>query len=321
MMRDPTMMRDLLLLLVLSTLGGLVFIYVRRLVDRLQLARRLQLAEGRVEDRVEHQLADSVAGVRGAAERVLTALGGLMPLGEDDRAKISASLHRAGFRSNNAVTIVLGAKLTCLVTGLIVGMIVIVRWQTGPFSWLIGLVGGFVAGVMLNLIPELVLSKVAGRRLWRIQTALPDALDLLVVSIEAGLTFDRALRRTVDDLKIFHPALAAELGQAALDMSVHGRTREDALGRMAERLDSQEMRDLATTIAQAERHGTPTADALRKLATSVRVEMITRLQAKMARLPTLLVLPAIAFLLPGIVVIVGGPSVIRLTEDLQNIGG
>lgn len=315
------MTRDLLLLLVLSLTGGLVFVFVRRLFDRLHMARRLQLAEGRVEERVENQLADSVAGVRGAAERALAVLGGFMPLGEEDRAKIATSLQRAGIQSNNAVTIVLGAKLACLLAGLVIGMVVIVRWQTGPFSWLFGLVGGFIAGVMLNLVPELVLSKVAARRLWRIQTGLPDALDLLVVSLEAGLTFERALRRTVDDLKTFHPALAAELGQSVIDMSVHGRTREDALGRMADRLDSQEMRDLATTVAQAERHGTPTADALRKLASSTRVDMIARMQAKMARLPTLLVLPSIAFLLPGIVVIVAGPSVIRLTEGLANIGG
>ena len=314
-------MREVLMLAVLSALGILVFVSVRALVDRLRVSRRLQLAEGRGEERIEHRLAESAAGVRGAAERVLTVLGGLMPLGEEDRQKIAASLQRAGISSNNAVTVVLGAKLACLVTGLVVGMVVIVRWQTGPFSWLIGLVGGFIAGVMLNLIPELVLTKLAARRLWRIQTGLPDALDLLVVSLEAGLTFDRALRRTVDDLKTFHPALAAELGQAALDMSVHGRSRQEALSRMAERLDSQEMRDLATNVAQAERHGTPTADALRKLASSVRVEMVARMQVKMARLPTLLVLPSIAFLLPGILVIIGGPSVIRLTEELTNIGG
>lgn len=319
MMPDLTM-QEMLLLAVLSALGILVFFAVRGVVDRLQVSRRLQLAEGRGEDRIEKRLAEGAAGVRGAAERVLTALGGLMPLGEDDRLKIAASLQRAGVSSNNAVTVVLGAKLACLLAGLVVGLVVIVRWQTGPFAWLIGLVGGFIAGVMLNLIPELVLTKLAGRRLWRIQTGLPDALDLLVVGLEAGLTFDRALRRTVDDLKTFHPALAVELGQASLDMSVHGRSRQEALGRMAERLDSQEMRDLATSVAQAERHGTPTADALRKLASSVRVEMVARMQVKMARLPTLLILPSIALLLPGMVVIVAGPSVLRLTEELTNIG-
>lgn len=315
------MMRDLLLLAVLSGLGFLVYVSVRGALDRQRLGRRLQLAEGRMEAGIEHRLAESAAGMRGALERVLTALGGLMPLGEEDRQKIAVSLQRAGFPSNTAVPVVLGAKLACLFAGLVAGFVAIVQWKSGPLGWFLGLIGGFIAGVMLNLIPELILSKLATRRLWRIQSGLPDAIDLLVVSLEAGLTFDRALGRTVDDLKTFHPALASELGQAGLDMSVHGRTRQDALGRVAERLDSQDMRDLATTVAQAERHGTPTASALRKLASSVRVDTIARLQAKMARLPTLLVLPAIAFLLPGILVLVGGPAMTRLTRDLQNIGG
>ena len=314
-------MRDLLLLAVLTSLGVFVFTTVRGATDRLRLARRLQLAEGNAGERIENRLAEGAAGVRGAVERIFTALGGFMPLGEEDRQKIALSLQRAGIHSSNAVTIVLGAKVASLLIGLVVGVVMITRWKTGLLGWGLGLVGGFVIGVMCNLLPEMVVSKLATARLWRIQTALPDALDLLIVSLEAGLTFARALRRTVEDLKTFHPALAAELGQAGLDMTVHGRSREEALGRLAERLDSRDMRDLATTVAQAERHGTPTADALRKLGGSVRLEMISRMQTKMARLPTLLIIPTIAGLLPGFLVIVGGPSILSLTENLQIIGG
>ena len=315
------MKNDILLLAVLCALGVLVFVIVHGVIDRLRLARRLQLAEGNSGDRIEHRIAESAAGVRGAAERIFTVLGSLMPLGEEDRQKIAVSLQRAGIQSSNAVTIVLGAKVACLLTGLVIGTLLITRWQSGLLGWVLGLVGGFIAGVMCNLVPELVVSKLAKGRLWRVQSALPDALDLFVVSLEAGLTFERALRRTVDDLKTFHPALAAELGRAGLDMTVHGRTREEALGRVADRLDSQDIRDLATTVAQAERHGTPTADALRKLSDTVRLEMISRMQMKTARLPTLLIVPSIVGLLPGILVIIGGPSMLRLTEELQSIGG
>lgn len=313
--------QDLLLLAVLGALAVLVFVGVRGAADRIRLGRRLQLAEGHAGEGIESRLAEGAAGVRGAAERVFTLLGGLMPLGDEDRQKIATSLQRAGFNSPNAVTIVLGAKFASLLIGLVVGAVVISRWQTGILGWGLGLVGGFIAGVMCNLLPELVLSRFAARRLWNIQSALPDALDLLVVCLEAGLTFERALRRTVGDLKAFQPALAVELGQAAVDMSVHGRSREESLGRVADRLDSQDLRDLAVTVAQAERHGTPAADALRKLADAVRLDMITRLQTKMARLPTLLLLPSIGCLVPGFLVIAGGPSMLRLTEQLQNIGG
>ena len=313
------MMLDLLAPLLALTLGAGMFVAARYLMDRSRMARRLQLAEGRKPKRTESRFAKGTAGMKGAAERMFTILGAFMPLGEDDRRKISLSLQRAGFGSANATTVVLGAKFVCLIFGLVAGLIFLPSMKPGMVGLGIGLIGGLLGGVMLNLIPEMIIGKLASRRLWQIQTALPDALDLLIVCLEAGLTFERSLRRAVADLKTFHPMLAAELGQASLDMSVHGRNREEALSRVAERLDSQDIRDLTITVAQSERHGTPTADALRKLASSVRVEAISRMQAKMARLPTLLVLPSIAFMLPGLLVLMGGPSMLRLIDQLSNM--
>ena len=317
------MMLDLLLLLAVAVPGVGVFFLVRILGDRSRLARRLRLAEGKAgegEARLSSRLTEGMAGARGGLERVFTALGALMPLGEDDRRKIAVGVERAGFQSSNAVTIVLGAKFTCLLLGLAAGILMLSGYLPGVLGIGVGIIGGFLIGVLFNLLPEMIVSRLAASRLWRIQSALPDALDLLIVCLEAGLTFERALRRTVNDLKTFQPTLAAELGQASLDMSVHGRTREDALGRVAERLDSQDLRDLTTTVVQSERHGTPVADALRKLANSVRVQTISRMQTKMARLPTMLVLPSIACLLPGILVLVGGPSMLKLMNELGGMG-
>ena len=314
------MMFDIVSLVLLLALGACIFFGMRRLMDRSRLARRLQLAEGRVARRdAEKRFAQRAAIVKGSLARVFTILGTLMPLGEDDRHKIALSLQRAGFQSSNAVTIVLGTKFACVLTGLAAGLILLTPMMPGILGVGLGVVGGLLGGVMLNLIPELIVGKLASGRLFRIQSALPDALDLMIVCLEAGLTFERALRRTVNDLKTFQPVLAAELRQASLDMSVHGRNREEALSRVAERLDSQDLRDLTTTVAQSERHGTPTADALRRLAGSVRVETIARTQAKMARLPTLLVIPAISCLLPGILVLVGGPSLIQLINQLSSV--
>ena len=286
--------------------------------DRSRLIRRVQMAGGRTSTGMESRLVESAAGLRGVMEIILTRLGSFMPLGQEDRLKIVTALSRAGFQSVDAITIVLGAKVACLLSGLIVGTIVLSGLKSGPLGLLIGFGGGFLIGVILNLLPEMIIAQLAKRRIWQLHAALPDALDLLIVCLEAGLTFERALRRAVNDLKTFRPSLAAELGQASVDMNVHGRTRDDALGRVATRLDSQDFRDLATTVAQSERHGTPTADSLRKLAQSLRIETIARTQAKMARLPTLLILPAIAGLLPGIMIIVGGPSIIQLIDQLGN---
>ena len=288
---------------------------------RIRVARRLKLASGGVRrGSSEPTLAERSAEFRGGLGRAFATLGALMPLGEDDRQKISAAVRRAGLRSSNAATVVLGTKATCVLVGAATGLIAGPTMQPGLIGWAGGLVGGILLGVALNLAPEFVVFRLAAMRMGRINGGLADAFDLLIVCLESGLTFERALQRTVADLRSFQPDLAEEFRHATLDMSVHGRTREDALRRLAERLDTRNFRDFATVVAQSERHGTPLADSLRKLAGSVRVHTITTMQAKMARLPVLLILPTLAFVLPGILVIVGGPAFIQLTESLGQFG-
>ena len=291
-------------------------------LSRRRVARRMQLATGGDrQSRVQIRIAEGMTGVRTGLERVLGVLGTFMPLGEEDQQKIAVALQRAGFRSSNAVTFVIGTKVACLLIGLVGGGLAASTLFPGVIGWGAGLLGGLLVGVACNLVPELIVTRLAARRVWKIQTALPDAMDLLIVCLEAGLTFERSLRRTINDLRAFRPALADELGQASLDMRIHGLNREEALGRVAQRLDLQSMKDLTTTVAQSERQGTPAADALRRLSSSVRVEMITEMQAKMARLPTLLILPSMVFLLPGLLLIVVGPAFVQIIRDLGGVGG
>ena len=300
--------------------GGAYFL-ITTMLSRARITRRMNLALGGASrTRLQRGMAGGAAGLKTRLSGGVAALGRFMPLGEDDRQKIATSLHRAGYRSTNALATMLGIKFACMLTGLVTGLIMLTPLLPGVLGLTAGLIGGLLLGVMLNIMPEVVLTRLAAGRLYRIDTGLAEAFDLLVVCLESGLTFDRALMRTVDNLKSFQPELANELGQAVLDMSVHGRTREDSLGRLAARLDSQHFRDLATTVAQSERHGTPLADALRKLASSVRIEAISRMQEKMSRLPTLLIVPSIACVLPGIMVIVGGPAFVQLTKSLGGMG-
>ena len=302
---------------------------VNKLVLRIRIARRLNLVVGGTgRTAIEARLMGRSANIKGFFGRVLAGLGALLPLGEDDRAKIAVALGRAGYRSSNATAVVVGAKAACVLGGLVAGLVLLPPLVPGLFGlkggllgWIAGLIGGLLFGVMLNLVPELVVARLGKSRFRRIQAGLSDALDLLIVCLESGTTFERSLQRTVADLKLYRPDLAGELRQASLDMSLHGRTREDALGRLAERLDSRDLRDLATTVTQSERHGTPLADALRKLAGSLRVQQIAAMQAKMARLPVLLILPTITCVLPGIIVIVGGPAFVNLADSLSEIGG
>ena len=308
--------------ILLGALCWALFILVGAAMDRRRVARRLRLASvSGHESRVQSRIVEGMTGVRSGMERVVGVLGTFMPLGEEDQQKIAVGLQRAGFRSPNAVTFVIGTKVACLLIGLVGGGIFASTLYPGVLGWGVGLLGGLLVGVASNLVPELIVTRLAARRVWRIQSALPDAMDLLIVCLEAGLTFERALRRTVSDLRAFRPALAQELGQASLDMRIHGLNREEALGRVSQRLDLQSLKDLTTTVSQSERQGTPAAEALRRLSSSVRVEMITEMQAKMARLPTLLIIPSMVFLLPGLLVIIGGPAFVQLVKGLSEVGG
>lgn len=300
---------------------AILIVAVRTMIDRRQVARRLRLAVGNSQESLaQSRIAEGMTGARTGLERLLRFLGTFMPLGEEDKQKISVGLQRAGFPSSNALVLVVGTKATCLLIGLAGGGLAASTLYPGLMGWGVGLMSGLLVGVACNLVPEMIVTRLAARRVLKIRIALPDALDLLIVCLEAGLTFERALRRTVNDLSAFRPALAHELGQASLNMRIHGLNREEALGEVAKRLDIQALKDLTTTVAQSERQGTPAADALRRLSRSVRVEMVTDMQTKMARLPTLLIIPSMVFLLPGLLVIVGGPAFVRLIEGLSAVG-
>ena len=304
-------------LVAILVVGGGAYALILVLTRRFRLSRRMSLALGDSgRSRTEGRLAAGAEGFMLRAGAVAATLGGLMPLGEDDRRKILVGLQRADFRSTNALAVMLGIKFSCLLIGFVASMVFLPPLFSAPMGLVAGLIGGVLAGVVLNTIPELVLQWLAKRRLLKVEGGLAELFDLLVVCLESGMTFERALTRTVANLETFQPSVAKALRQVLMDINLHGLTREIALERLAIRLDSQSFRDLATTVGQSERHGTPMADALRKLASSKRVEAIARIQEKMARLPTLLVIPSIACVLPGIIVIIGGPAVFELLDAL-----
>ena len=298
-----------------AVVGILTVAYLIRAINRRSVRRRLRLAVGNPIGSAETSLRAGLLGGMGSA---MVTLAQLMPLGTADQDKIRVALRRAGIDTEQAFAVIVGAKVSCVLLGIAAGLVIGPLALDGPMGWLVGLGGGFLGGVMLNLIPELVVNFLARRRMQNIAKGLLDAFDLMVISLESGATFDRALRRTVDSLMFLWPDLARELRRAVVDISVHGRMREDAIARLSDRIDSDELKDLGTIVGQSERHGTPLADALRKLASSLRISRTTEMQEKAGRLPTLLVLPTIAGMIPGLMVIVAGPSFMELSTSLAD---
>lgn len=309
-------------------LGVAVFAIVSRLRLRARLARRMRLAVGGAAGQVNsgRRLAQGSTELGSRMAQLLAVLGRLMPLGEKDRDKIAGALKTAGRGGGTAVATVLGAKLACVLVGIAIGFTVLPgflssTWGLGGLPGLLAaLVGGMLLGVLLNLAPELLVTRLGAARRRRIEGAFGDAMDLLIVCLQAGMTFERALQNTVANLRSFHPDLGGELRQVSIDMAVHGRTRQEAVGRLAARLELSELRDFAVAVGQSERHGTPLVEALRRLAAATRVRMVVDMQASLARLPVLMVLPTMAFVLPGILVIVGGPAFLEFGIAMSEMG-
>jgi len=175
---------------------------------------------------------------------------------------------------------------------------------------------GFLAlmgGAAGWFLPLMLTSFLASRRIKAVERGLPDAIELLVVSVEAGLALEDSLDRIVPELRLSQPALAEELAMTAADLKILP-SREMALGNLARRVDVPSVRSVVTTLSQTLRYGTPLAQALRVVAAELRNDTLIRLEERANRLPAILTIPMILFFLPAIFLVVGGPAVLRLID-------
>nr|WP_282572042.1 type II secretion system F family protein [Roseomonas acroporae] len=168
------------------------------------------------------------------------------------------------------------------------------------------------AGVGL-LAPDLVLRSVRTRHRKAVAKGLPDALDLLVICAEAGLPLEAAVERVAGEMEQASPAIAAELSLTAIELRILS-DRRTALVNMGERTGLEALRRLGGTLAQTLQYGTPLSQALRVLAAELRHEALMVFEARAARLPALLTLPTIIFILPCLFLVVGGPAMLRVLD-------
>jgi tight adherence protein C len=145
---------------------------------------------------------------------------------------------------------------------------------------------------------------------------LPDALDLLVICAEAGLSLDAALTRVARELGGSAPQLADEFGLTSVELGFLPNRRQ-ALLNLAKRTDLASVRGVVNTLVQTERYGTPLAHALRVLAAEFRDERMLKAEEKAARLPATLTVPMILFILPTLFLVLIGPAIIRTLETLH----
>jgi tight adherence protein C len=163
------------------------------------------------------------------------------------------------------------------------------------------------------LLPSFILNRVISSRQKKIRAALPDALDLLVVCVEAGQGLDAAIKRVAEDLQESSPIMSQELLLVNLE-TMAGLERQQALKNLGERTGVDELVSLCNILIQSDRFGTSIAQALRTQSDYLRTERRQKLEELAAKTPVKLLFPMMLFIFPGIMVVILGPAIIKLIE-------
>jgi len=229
---------------------------------------------------------------------------------------IQQKLAHAGYRNKELGVLVIGARMILPIVLGLFGFVMIYVVEYFP-DW--GPMTRLGAVSMLLFLgykgPELYLSNKSSKRTAEIQKGLPDALDLLVICAEAGLTVDASFNRVAKELGRAYPELGDEFALTAIELSFLNE-RKQAFDNLAYRVDLEAVKGVVTTMIQTERYGTPLASALRVLSAEFRNERMMRAEEKAARLPAIMTVPLILFILPVLFIVILGPAACSISDAL-----
>ena len=233
----------------------------------------------------------------------------VLPQDGEERAKIANDLSHAGFRKDNSLPYFYAIK-SLLALGLPLVAFVVTRWLP---EWTTGTVGFAMlfAAFIGVIIPNIVLKKIKENRLKKLRNGFPDALDLLVVCVEAGLGLGAAIDRVARDLEVSHSELAEELLLVNVEMRA-GVERPAALRNLAERSGLADIRGLVGLLVQTMRFGTSVADALRVYSEEFRDKRMQKAEEQAAKIGTKLIFPLVTCLFPAFFIVAVGPAVLRM---------
>lgn len=229
---------------------------------------------------------------------------------------LQKKLIQAGYRSKDAIIVFAFAKLIMPLAGLVVGALICgIDWsQPFALSQAVGWLKLLVVAYFSARLPEILVANARAKRYHAIRKALPDGLDLMMICAEAGLSLAAALDRVARELARMSPELAEEFSLTSVELGFLPE-RATALKHLAERCDLKEVRGFVNVIVQTEKYGTPIAQALRVLSKEFRTERMLRAEQKAARLPAMMTVPMIVFILPTLFIIVMAPAVINVMDN------
>ena len=244
------------------------------------------------------------------AERMAEPINRIAPPSAKEASKLRKKLMHAGYRSPEASAIYRAIQVTSLFGFPAITWLVLMgmgRPLTGSLTWLVGALGaGYIT-------PRYILDKKISNRQQRLTWGLADALDLLVVSVEAGLGVNQALVRVSEELKDVHPDICEEFELVNLEIRV-GREREVALRNLAERTGVEDLHGLCAMLIQADRFGTSIARAIRVYSDSLRTKRRQRAERTAQKAAIKLLVPLALFLFPTLFIVLLGPAALQLMD-------
>lgn len=258
-------------------------------------------AEPKFADRQKERVRDTFANV-----------GKLLPVpGTEKATRTQLLMIRAGYRSSEAILAMRGVKLLCPIAAL-AGVYFSGLYRINVFFIPV------VAFALGYLLPDMWLTWRVGSRQRKLRRGLPDALDLLVICVEAGLGLDQALLKVSQDMKISHPELSEELQFVNLEMRI-GKTRIEALRELARRTGLDDVKALTAMLIQTERFGTSIAQSLRVYSDDMRIKRRQRAEEMSAKTSVKMVPPLVFFIFPALMVVILGPAMITLMHQMKLI--
>jgi tight adherence protein C len=295
--------------ILLALLG---FVFVSLLVTGAGLAMS-PTAEGTIERRLDEVSAartDAFGEPAPDSRSMLAAIkhvGAMAPRSDKEVGTLQQRLITAGFRGKEAIITFFGIRLGLAVLCFAVA--------TMPIFWHPSLMMALAVCAVGYVLTSMVLARLAKRRQHRIRLGLPDALDLLVVSVEAGLGLDQAMQRVADELAFAHPDLCDELRLINLELRA-GTARIDALHNLAKRTALDDVSSLVTMLVQTDKFGTSVAQALRVHSDTMRTKRRQRAEEAAAKTGAKMVFPLVLCVFPAIWVVTLGPAVIKFIQVL-----
>jgi len=294
----------------IATAGVVVALVYAFSPGQVSIATRLARLAG-----VSGPVQDEVKFAERQKERVrdtFANVGKLLPVPTTDKAtRTQLLMIRAGYRSSEASLAMRGVKLLFPVAAL-AGVYFSGLYRINVFFIPV------VAFALGYLLPDMWLTWRVGSRQRKLRRGLPDALDLLVICVEAGLGLDQALLKVSQDMKISHPELSEELQFVNLEMRI-GKTRIEALRELARRTGLDDIKTLTAMLIQTERFGTSIAQSLRVYSDDMRIKRRQRAEEMSAKTSVKMVPPLVFFIFPALMVVILGPAMITLMHQLKLI--